>query len=77
MQLIGGLPIESDLTNFKLDPEIIIGTTGRIQLHFSDNNLGLGSLRLFIADEADVLLKAKDFRRLFGSVRHERDKRPL
>ena len=77
VQLIGGLPLESDLTNLKLDPEVIIGTTGRIQLHLSDNNLGFGNLRLFIADEADVLLKAKDFRRLFGSVRHERDKRPL
>ena len=74
---IGGMPIEMDMTNFKKRPDIVIGTTGRLYLHLKDKNFDLQRLRLFIADEADVLLKGKDFRRLFGAVRHEREKRPI
>lgn len=65
------------MTNFRKRPDIVIGTTGRLYLHLKDKNFNLERLRLFIADEADVLLKGKDFRRLFGAVRHEREKRPI
>lgn len=74
---IGGMPLEMDMTNFKRRPDIVIGTTGRLYLHLQDKNYDLSRLRLFIADEADVLLKGKDFRRLFGAIRHEKEKRPV
>ena len=76
-QFIGGMPLEMDMTSLKKSPDIVIGTTGRLYLLFKDKNFDMKKLRLFIADEADVLLKGKDFRRLFGAVRHEREKRPL
>ena len=75
--LIGGLPIKDDISKIKGRPDVIIGTVGRVALHFKDANLSLQSLRLMVCDEADILIKGKDFRRLFGLVRHEKEKRPL
>jgi len=75
--LIGGLPIKDDEEKLIENPEVIIGTVGRVGLHFESKKLAVTFVRLVVLDEADVLIKGKDFRRLFGLIRHEREKRPL
>ena len=75
--LIGGLPTNDDLTLLKTKPDLIVGTVGRISLHFQSASLVMDMVRLAIFDEADILIKGKDFRKLFGMIRHERSKRPL
>lgn len=75
--LIGGLPIKDDLQLIGTKPDVVIGTVGRVALHFNEGRLIVNSLRLAVIDEADVLIKGKDFRGLFGKIRHEKAKRPL
>lgn len=75
--LIGGLPIKDDLQVIHTNPDVVIGTVGRVALHFNNESLTVSNIRLAIIDEADVLIKGKDFRALFGRIRHERAKRPL
>lgn len=75
--LIGGLPIKDDLQLIGTNPDVVIGTVGRVALHFTNGHLTVDSIRLAIIDEADVLIKGKDFRGLFGKIRHEKAKRPL
>lgn len=75
--LIGGLPIKDDLQLIGTNPDVVIGTVGRIALHFTNGHLKVDRIRLAVIDEADVLIKGKDFRGLFGTIRHEKAKRPL
>lgn len=75
--LIGGLPLDQDLAKFRQGVDLIIGTTGRTMLHFQEKNIDFQRLRLVVLDEADVLIKGREFRKLFGAIRHERDKRMI
>ena len=75
--LIGGLPFNDDYVKFKRGADLIIGTTGRIFMHLTKKSFSLEKMRLAIFDEADVLIKGKEFRKIFGLLRAERSKRPL
>jgi superfamily II DNA/RNA helicase len=75
--LIGGLPIKDDEQLIRTKPDVIIGTVGRVSLHFQNDTLSMANVRLAVIDEADVLIKSREYRSLFGRIRHERAKRPL
>lgn len=75
---IGGLPISDDLSRIKVQtPDVVFGTVGRLSLLMADTSLNLSLVRLIVLDEADFLLKGKEFRKLFGVVKAEKAKRPL
>ena len=75
--LIGGLPLKDDEQMLRSKPDVIIGTVGRVALHFKNELLSMANVRLAVIDEADVLIKSREYRSLFGRVRHEKAKRPL
>lgn len=75
--MIGGLPINDDIQRAQGNPDLLIGTVGRIGSMFEKKILTLDRIRLVVIDEADILLKCKEFRRFFGAVRAEKAKRPL
>ena len=75
--LIGGLPLKDDQSKLKLKPDVVFGTVGRMFLHFKEGSMKLDCIRLMVCDEADILIKGKDFRKMFGMVRTEKQKRPL
>ena len=75
--LIGGLPFNDDYVKFKRGADLIVGTTGRIFMHLTKKSFSLEKMRLAIFDEADVLIKGKEFRKIFGLLRAERSIRPL
>ena len=74
---IGGMPMDGDHQNLQKGVDLLIGTTGRLLLHLNSKNIDFKMLRLVVLDEADILIKGKDFRRLFGAVRAIKDRRPI
>lgn len=75
--LIGGIPITHDVDELqkpKNFPEIIIGTSGRINEQIKRNAITLDNLKCFIMDEADILVKMKDFNKLFAKVNAKKNK---
>ncbi|KAL4496205.1 hypothetical protein ABPG72_012942 [Tetrahymena utriculariae] len=59
---IGGLPLQDDRRNLKIQHvKIIIGTIGRVVALIKENSLTLSSINTLVLDEADKLMGQKDF----------------
>ncbi len=56
LPIYGGQPIERQITALKSNPQIIIGTPGRVMDHMRRRTLKLMNLRMLILDEADEML---------------------
>ncbi|NBC15923.1 MAG: DEAD/DEAH box helicase [Bacteroidetes bacterium] len=54
--IYGGVKYGPQIRALKAGAQVVIGTPGRILDHIGRNNLKLGSLRVFILDEADEML---------------------
>jgi superfamily II DNA/RNA helicase len=54
--LIGGAPIGRQLRDLQRDPEIIIGTPGRIKDHLERSSLSLDKVTTIVLDEVDRML---------------------
>lgn len=54
--IYGGMPIERQIANLKRGPHIIIGTPGRVNDHLRRKTLTLNNLKVFVLDEADIML---------------------
>ena len=61
VDIIGGRTIENQLQKLKRDPQVIIGTPGRLLDHIRRKSLDLSQVRTVILDEADQML-ANGFR---------------
>jgi ATP-dependent RNA helicase DeaD len=56
LPIYGGQPIERQIAALKSNPQIIIGTPGRVMDHMRRRTLKLMNLRMLILDEADEML---------------------
>jgi ATP-dependent RNA helicase DeaD len=54
--IYGGMPIERQISNIKRGVHIIVGTPGRINDHLRRRSLKLNDLKVFVLDEADIML---------------------
>ena len=54
--LIGGESVVRQLSQLKLNPQIIIGTPGRINDHLKRRSLRLGNINFLVLDETDRML---------------------
>lgn len=73
--LIGGEPIRRQLSALQKDPQIIIGTPGRIIDHLEQKTLFLGTIRVLVLDEADRMLDmgfAPQLKRILQTMPRER-----
>jgi len=61
VDIIGGRTIENQLQKLKRDPQVIIGTPGRLLDHIRRKSLDLSQVKTVILDEADQML-ANGFR---------------
>ncbi len=53
---IGGESIERQIREFRRDPQVVIGTPGRIIDHLRQRTLNLSRVRVLVLDEADRML---------------------
>lgn len=56
LPIYGGQSIDRQITALKRNPQIIIGTPGRIMDHLRRNTLKLNRLKMIVLDEADEML---------------------
>jgi ATP-dependent RNA helicase DeaD len=56
LPIYGGQPIERQLQGLRRNPQIIIGTPGRIKDHMRRGTLRLNGVKMIILDEADEML---------------------
>ncbi len=56
LSVYGGQPIERQITALRMNPQIIIGTPGRVMDHLRRKTLKLAQLKMMILDEADEML---------------------
>lgn len=54
--LIGGEPMFKQLAQLKNNPQLIIGTPGRIIDHLANNHLSVAKTEFLVLDEADLML---------------------
>jgi len=69
--LIGGANIGPQLRDLKQDPEIVIGTPGRIKDHLERRTLNLSSFNVVVLDEVDRMLDMgfiQDVREILNSL---------
>lgn len=55
--LVGGMSIRDQVKELKSKPAIIVGTLGRINDHLRSKKLDLSTVKYFVLDEADEMLK--------------------
>lgn len=70
----GGHPIRFEKKALMSDPEIIIGTPGRIQDHLDRENIDLTSLKFLVLDEFDKTLEMGFHKQMEAIVKHIRYK---
>lgn len=73
--LIGGVSIRPQLRDLQKNPEIIIGTPGRIKDHLERGSLRLDSVSSIVLDEVDRMLDMgfiKDIRMILGKLPQKR-----
>ncbi len=73
--LIGGVSIRPQLRDLHRNPQIIIGTPGRIKDHLERGSLQLGSVSTIVLDEVDRMLDMgfiKDIRMILGKLPEKR-----
>ena len=56
LSLVGGEPINKQLSRLKNNPQIIIGTPGRVNDHLRKKSLNLSKLNFLVLDEMDRML---------------------
>lgn len=56
--LAGGTSVSNDLNVLANNPQIVVGTPGRVNAMMAENRLKTDNLKIFILDEADEMLKA-------------------
>jgi len=73
--LIGGSPMGPQLRDLRVNPQIIIGTPGRIMDHMQRGSLDLSDVNLAVLDEVDRMLDmgfVNDVRAILGELHDER-----
>ena len=73
--LMGGRRLDEDFIHLEQDPQIIVGTPGRIIDHLQRRTLRLNYVRIAVLDEADRMLDIgfePDMRRILGSCPKDR-----
>lgn len=73
--LIGGEPIFRQIKDIRRNPQIIIGTPGRIIDHMEQKTLSLKNVSVLVLDEADRMLDmgfAPQLKKILPSLPHER-----
>lgn len=73
--LIGGVAIGPQLKDLKFQPEIIIGTPGRIKDHMERGSLELSKFSIVVLDEVDRMLDmgfVNDMRLILGKLPYQR-----
>ena len=57
LPVYGGTPFPPQLKALRAGVDVVVGTPGRVLDHIGRGTLNLGSLRLFVLDEADEMLR--------------------
>lgn len=73
--LIGGEPINRQIQELRRNPQIVLGTPGRIIDHLEQKTVSLGLVAMLVLDEADRMLDmgfAPQLKRILQSLPHER-----
>jgi len=73
--LIGGSSMGRQLNDLKRNPQIIIGTPGRIKDHVERKSLNLATVDIVVLDEVDRMLDmgfVNDMRKILGQVSHDK-----
>lgn len=73
--LIGGSSMTAQLRDLRQNPNLVIGTPGRIKDHTERNTLNLSKFNIVVLDEVDRMVDMgfiKDIRHLLGLVAQER-----
>jgi ATP-dependent RNA helicase RhlE len=73
--LIGGSSMHHQLADLKHNPQIIIGTPGRIKDHVERKSLNLSTVDIVVLDEVDRMLDmgfVNDMRKILGQVAHDK-----
>ncbi|EOB14043.1 ATP-dependent RNA helicase eIF4A [Nosema bombycis CQ1] len=56
--LAGGTPVQNDIRHLSSNPQVIVGTPGRVEQMIHEEHLKTEHIKLFIIDEADEMLQA-------------------
>jgi ATP-dependent RNA helicase RhlE len=75
VNIIGGEPIRRQILQLQKNPQIVIGTPGRIIDHLEQKTLSLASIGVLVLDEADRMLDmgfAPQLKRILSAVPRER-----
>jgi ATP-dependent RNA helicase RhlE len=73
--LIGGSSMHRQLSDLKYNPQIIIGTPGRIKDHLERKSLNLATIDIVVLDEVDRMLDmgfVNDMRKILGLIAHDK-----
>jgi ATP-dependent RNA helicase RhlE len=73
--LIGGSSMGRQLADLKYNPQIIIGTPGRIKDHLERRSLNLATIDIVVLDEVDRMLDmgfVNDMRKILGLIAHDK-----
>jgi len=73
--LIGGSPMGAQMRDLSANPNIVIGTPGRMKDHVERGTLNLASFNIIVLDEVDRMLDMgfiNDIRFLLDAANHER-----
>lgn len=73
--LIGGAPMGPQLRDLRSNPQIVIGTPGRIMDHMQRGSLDLSGFGMVVLDEVDRMLDmgfVNDVRTILGELKQER-----
>ena len=54
--IYGGMSISRQISNIKRGVQVVVGTPGRINDHLRRKSLKLNDLKIFVLDEADIML---------------------
>ncbi|HEX9153673.1 MAG TPA: DEAD/DEAH box helicase [Candidatus Saccharimonadales bacterium] len=73
--LIGGAPMGPQLRDLRSNPQLVIGTPGRIMDHMQRGSLDLSGFTIAVLDEVDRMLDmgfVNDVRTILGELSHDR-----
>jgi ATP-dependent RNA helicase RhlE len=73
--LIGGSPMGSQIRDLRANPQIVIGTPGRIKDHAERRTINLATFNIVVLDEVDRMLDMgfiNDIRHIFGQTAADR-----
>ena len=73
--LVGGVNIQGQFRDLRRNPQIIIGTPGRVKDHLNRGSVNLNTVKFFVLDEADRMLDmgfVNDIRQIASDLPKER-----